>query len=97
MRRGVTLAGSDRSGGPGRAWLGHPALALVAGVLHTASFSPSPAWWLQPLALAWLMARPGVTAPIASATTPAQVDSLIRSASVGLDAADLGRLDAASA
>lgn len=32
----------------------HPALALVAGALHTASFSPSPAWWLQPLALAWL-------------------------------------------
>ncbi len=33
----------------------HPALALLAGVLHTASFSPSPAWWLQPLALAWLI------------------------------------------
>ena len=62
MRRGVTLDGSDRSGGSGRpvrqgwrAWLGHPALALVAGLLHTASFSPSPAWWLQPLALAWLI------------------------------------------
>ncbi|MET0208889.1 MAG: apolipoprotein N-acyltransferase [Burkholderiaceae bacterium] len=34
--------------------LRHPALALLAGVAHTASFSPSPAWWLQPLALAWL-------------------------------------------
>ncbi|OWQ86836.1 apolipoprotein N-acyltransferase [Roseateles aquatilis] len=32
----------------------HPALALVVGALHTASFAPSPAWWLQPLALAWL-------------------------------------------
>ena len=38
------------------AWCFHPALALVAGALHTASFSPSPAWWLQPLALAWLIA-----------------------------------------
>ncbi|UXH77872.1 apolipoprotein N-acyltransferase [Roseateles amylovorans] len=36
--------------------LRHPLLALLAGVLHTAAFSPSPAWWLQPLALAWLMA-----------------------------------------
>ena len=46
MRRGAPS--------PGWAWLRHPALALVAGVLHTASFAPSPAWWLQPLALAWL-------------------------------------------
>jgi len=31
-------------------------LALLAGFLHTASFSPTEAWWLQPLALA-LLAR----------------------------------------
>ncbi|WP_255370062.1 apolipoprotein N-acyltransferase [Roseateles sp. YR242] len=34
--------------------LRHPLLALLAGVLHTGAFAPSPAWWLQPLALAWL-------------------------------------------
>ncbi|TIP32489.1 MAG: aldo/keto reductase, partial [Mesorhizobium sp.] len=34
------------------------------------------------VALAWIIARPGITAPIASATTPAQMDSLIRAASL---------------
>ena len=28
--------------------------AAAAGLLHTASFAPTGAWWLQPLALAWL-------------------------------------------
>ncbi len=36
------------------------------------------------IALAWIMARKGVTAPIASATSLAQLDSLIKSASVSL-------------
>ena len=49
------------------------------------------------VALAWLIARPGVTAPIASATSLAQVDSLIKSAALNLSAADIGALDAASA
>jgi len=50
---------SFASGGPARSpgsslWR-HPLLALLAGVVHTAAFAPSPAWWLQPLALAWLL------------------------------------------
>ena len=36
------------------------------------------------VALAWVMARPGVTAPIASATTIEQVDSLVRAANLEL-------------
>ena len=28
--------------------------AAAAGLLHTAAFAPTEAWWLQPLALAWL-------------------------------------------
>jgi aryl-alcohol dehydrogenase-like predicted oxidoreductase len=48
-------------------------------------------------ALAWIIARPGVTAPIASATSLEQMESLIRSASLKLSAADIGELDAASA
>lgn len=36
------------------------------------------------IALAWVMARKGVTAPIASATSLVQLDSLIKSASVSL-------------
>ena len=49
------------------------------------------------VALAWIIARPGVTAPIASATTLPQMDSLIRAASLKLRAADIAELDAASA
>jgi aryl-alcohol dehydrogenase-like predicted oxidoreductase len=49
------------------------------------------------VALAWLVAQPGVTAPIASATTPAQVDSLIRAASLALSPDDLAALDLAAA
>ncbi|WP_292125213.1 aldo/keto reductase, partial [Mesorhizobium sp.] len=46
---------------------------------------------------AWIMARPGITAPIASATTPAQMESLIRAASLKLSADDIAALDRASA
>ena len=49
------------------------------------------------VALAWLMARPGVTAPIASATTLDQLESLIKAASLRLPPADVKALDEASA
>jgi len=49
------------------------------------------------VAMAWLIARPGVTAPIASATNVAQVDSLIRAASLALTPADIADLDERSA
>ena len=49
------------------------------------------------VALAWLMARSGVTAPIASATTLEQLESLIRATQLALTEADIGLLDAAGA
>lgn len=49
------------------------------------------------VALAWIIARPGVTAPIASATSLPQIDSLVRSVELKLDAADIAELDKASA
>ncbi|RBP02710.1 aryl-alcohol dehydrogenase-like predicted oxidoreductase [Roseiarcus fermentans] len=49
------------------------------------------------VALAWVMARPGVTAPIASATSLAQVDSLARAAELTLSPTDMAALNAASA
>lgn len=49
------------------------------------------------VALAWLIARPGVTAPIASATSLEQLESLIRSTRLSLSAADIDSLDQASA
>jgi aryl-alcohol dehydrogenase-like predicted oxidoreductase len=49
------------------------------------------------VALAWAMARPGVTAPIASATSIEQVDSLARSTELSLTAADMNALNTAGA
>ncbi|MEW9805622.1 aldo/keto reductase [Mesorhizobium sp. ZMM04-5] len=49
------------------------------------------------VALAWVIARPGVTAPIASATTVEQTDSLVRAAALALSAGDIEVLDRASA
>ena len=49
------------------------------------------------VALAWLMSREGVTAPIASATSIAQVESFARAAALTLSADQLARLDSASA
>ena len=48
-------------------------------------------------ALAWVMARPGVTAPIASATTEAQLAELAGAASLVLPPEELAALTAASA
>jgi aryl-alcohol dehydrogenase-like predicted oxidoreductase len=48
------------------------------------------------VALAWVIARRGVTAPIASATNAEQMESLIRSASLTLTDDDIAELDRAS-
>ena len=45
------------------------------------------------VALAWLIARPGITAPIASATSAAQVDELAGAVRLHLSDEDLQRLD----
>ena len=49
------------------------------------------------IALAWQIARPGITAPIASATSPEQLGELARAAEVALTAQEMATLDAASA
>ena len=48
------------------------------------------------IALAWLMVQPGVTAPIASATSLAQLDELIGATRITLDPEALHTLDKAS-
>jgi aryl-alcohol dehydrogenase-like predicted oxidoreductase len=49
------------------------------------------------VALAWQIARPSITAPIASATTVEQVKELVAATRLQLDMADLEQLNAASA
>ncbi|HEV2482026.1 MAG TPA: aldo/keto reductase [Puia sp.] len=63
-------------------------LDAVAGEYHS-----TPAT----VAIAWLIARPSVTAPIASATSIGQLDSLIAATKLELSKDALERLDAASA
>lgn len=52
---------------------------------------------LAQIALAWLSAQEGVTAPIASATSIEQLDELVGSWNLALTSAQLGRLTAAGA
>lgn len=49
------------------------------------------------VALAWQIARPSITAPIASATSMAQLDDLVAAARLRLDADAIRSIDAASA
>lgn len=48
------------------------------------------------VAIAWQIAQPAVTAPIASATSTAQLDELVKAATLKLDAATLASLTEAS-
>ena len=48
------------------------------------------------VALAWLIARPGITAPIVSATSIAQLDELVTAATLTLSGIDIAELDSAS-
>jgi aryl-alcohol dehydrogenase-like predicted oxidoreductase len=49
------------------------------------------------IALAWLLAKPTVVAPVASATRPEQVEALLAAASLELHRSELVELDRASA
>lgn len=49
------------------------------------------------VALAWLIARPGITAPIASATSVAQVEEIMGALSLALRGEEIAALDDASA
>lgn len=64
------------------------ALDEVAAKLHS---TPGKA------AIAWLIARPSITAPIASATSVEQLKDLVDAANLQLDAESIKTLDAASA
>ncbi|KRA00330.1 alcohol dehydrogenase [Mesorhizobium sp. Root157] len=86
--------GKSTRGGSIRSYLNKRGMRVLAALDVVASrHAATPA----EVALAWVMARPGVTAPIASATSLAQVDSLIKAASLKLTVADKEHLETASA
>ena len=67
--------------------------AVLAALDHVAeAHEATPAQ----VALAWIMAQPGITAPIASATTAKQVEELLGALSLKLTKDDLERLNRAS-
>ncbi|MFZ1964910.1 MAG: aldo/keto reductase [Roseiarcus sp.] len=87
------LGQSPRSGGV-KAYLNPRGFRILAALDEVAArHGVKPA----AVALAWIVARPGVTAPIASATSLAQVESLIRAATLTLSGEDVAALDLASA
>jgi aryl-alcohol dehydrogenase-like predicted oxidoreductase len=86
------LAGRTRGARVGK-YLNPRGSAILAALDEVAAAQAStPA----SVALAWLMTRPGVTAPIASATSSAQLKALIAAVSLKLDAAQIAYLQQAS-
>jgi aryl-alcohol dehydrogenase-like predicted oxidoreductase len=91
-RSEADLGQSPRGGGV-KAYLnprGLRILALLDDIARKREAAPAE------VALAWLMSRRGVTAPIASATTLAQLESLIKAATLSLTEMDIDMLDTVS-
>ena len=91
-RSEADLAKSIRGGGVKKYLEPHPMRVLAALDAVAADLKATPAQ----VALAWQMARPGITAPIASATGVAQLQELMGAARLVLSPAQIGALDAAS-
>jgi aryl-alcohol dehydrogenase-like predicted oxidoreductase len=92
-RSEADLAKSPRGGGV-KDYLNERGFRILAALDETAgALNATPAQ----VALAWQMARPGLTAPIASATSVAQFEELAGAASLVLDAPTIAALDRASA
>ncbi len=93
-RSEADLAKSPRGGGVKQAYFNERGFRILAALDDAAAaLDATPAQ----VALAWQMARPGLTAPIASATSVAQFDELARAASLQIDAPTIEALDLASA
>lgn len=93
-RSTADLAKSAARGGSVKKYLDPRGLRILAALDEVAGAHPgaTPAQ----VALAWLMARPGITAPIASATSVDQLQELIGAAQLALAADEIAALDRAS-
>ena len=70
---------------------GWAVLAAVESVAQRLGATPAQ------VALAWIARRPGMTGPIASATTPTQLDEIVGGIGLKLDDEAVAALDSASA
>ncbi|MEW9573394.1 aldo/keto reductase [Rhodanobacter sp. Si-c] len=88
------LAKSNARGGAARRFLNPHGLGVLAALDEVATaHKATPAQ----VALAWLIARPSVTAPIASATSVPQLQELLGALQLTLGADEIAALDRASA
>jgi aryl-alcohol dehydrogenase-like predicted oxidoreductase len=88
------LAKSSARGGAVKKYLNPRGMRILTALDDVASsHQAKPAQ----VALAWLMARPGVSAPIASATSVDQLHELVGAAKLSLTETDIAQLDSASA
>jgi aryl-alcohol dehydrogenase-like predicted oxidoreductase len=93
-RSEADLAKSSVRGGAVKKYLNKQGLGVLAALDQVAAaHSATPAQ----VALAWLIARPGVTAPIVSATSVEQLKDILGAATLGLSAGEIVQLDVASA
>jgi aryl-alcohol dehydrogenase-like predicted oxidoreductase len=93
-RQPEDAAQSPRGANVVKKYLNERGLAIVAALDQAAQRTGStPAR----LAIAWVMAQPAITAPIASATSLAQLDELLQASRLVLDRETLALLDRASA
>ncbi len=92
-RKQADLAGRAREAGAGK-YLNERGLRILAALDQVAAQArATPAQ----VALAWLMARPAIAAPIASATSLEQLNELVTAPDLRLDPAAITQLDQASA
>jgi len=93
-RSEADLAKSSARGGAVKKYLNKQGLGVLAALDQVAAaHSATPAQ----VALAWLIARPGVTAPIVSATSVEQLKDVLGAATLELSAGEIAQLDVASA
>jgi aryl-alcohol dehydrogenase-like predicted oxidoreductase len=93
-RAGQPLPTTARAGGVQKTYMNERGFAVLAAVEKVASkVGATPAQ----VALSWMVHRPGITAPIASATSVAQLEEIVGAVELKLDAEATAALDAASA
>jgi len=86
--------GDAKRGGGVKKYLNPRGMAVLAALDAAAKkHGANPAQ----IALAWLMQRKSITAPIVSATSLKQLDDIVKSATIKLDAESLAAIDKASA
>lgn len=85
--------GKSARGGGVKKYLNERGFAILAALDEVgAAHNAAPA----EVAIAWLLARPSITAPIASSTGAKQLQTLIKGVELRLDAASVAKLDEAS-